>query len=171
MAFLGNTCRRYHLRNSTFISESALKWAPSSRTFFNSHFFTHFYENFWCLFVTLCLPRFPPIPHPQRAATAAGTAPPASAFQGLFFTPAMVNEAGVTGQWLDNEFILQPHREQGTSLPICSHGSGSAVCKESPAELLMCSRAWVDGPCKASSAKKWEETELWDYFRAVAGND
>lgn len=115
------------------------------------------------------LPSQVPSYHPRYLwYSAAATAPAGSAFQGLFFTPAMVDEAGVTGHWLDNEFILQPHREQGTSLPICSH-----VCKgsgERPAEMLMCSRAWVDGACKASSAKKWEETELWDYFRAIAGN-
>lgn len=66
--------------------------------------------------------------------------------------------------------------------PICPprssrRGSGNALCKESsehPAELLMCNRPRADGPCnthcKASSAEKWEETEHWDYFRAIAGN-
>lgn len=115
----------------------------------------HFYEAFWCLFVPLCLSRFPPHPSSptscspsDTAAVGAATLTPRQALLSrvCFLHQPLLNEAGVTDHWLDNEFILQTHREPGTSLAhlFSRQGSGSAVCKERgehPAELLMCNRA------------------------------
>lgn len=148
----------------------------------------HLVSFLWGCLMPVCtsLPfQFPSYPSSPRSCSPSSTAAVGAAAlaprQALlsrvcFSHQPLENEAGVTGHWLDNEFILQTHREQGASLAhlFSLHGSGSAVCKERgkrPAELLMCNRARADGPrnthCKA---KKWEETELWDYFTAIAGN-
>lgn len=71
-------------------------------------------------------PGFLPIPHTQQArllndtdvaGTAALTPCKAPLSRVCFFLhQPLVNEARVTDHWLDNEFILQTHREQGTFL-------------------------------------------------------
>jgi len=136
-------------------------------------------------------PGFLPIPYTQQAGSlndteVAGTAalaPRQAPLSGVCFShQLLVNEARVTDHWLDNEFILQTHREQGSFLAHLFAELLTAWLRErcfrreqqTPGRPLMCNRPRFDGPCnvqcKAFSAKKWKETEHWDCFRAIAGN-
>lgn len=202
MTFLGNTWQDIPTKEMGPSSQvcpnliaSLEMWLPLHMTSFHSQkleFLSFFYEGFGCLFVSsLPLQASSPflIPNklacwmtptwlaPQRSRPARHRFP-----EFVFLHQPLVNEARVTDHWLDNEFILQTHREQGTFLAHLFAELLTAWLREccfwreqqTPGGPLMCNRPRFDGlcntQCKAFSAEKWKETEHWDYFRAIAGN-